>query len=99
MEILKSIFPLYALWEMAKPYLCRHDMRYWDMKMSAEKGSMLERMDGKVWKDHYCECKKCGARYERSYMPKQWGTWKRSEFDPKYLDTQITTKIKAITEW
>jgi hypothetical protein len=69
--------------ESFKPYFCRHQMRYWDMRWIVEdKNSHIYNLNGKIWTDSFCECQKCGVKYKKIYLPKRWGKWKKSDFTP-----------------
>jgi hypothetical protein len=81
--LLFPFIPIFKkLKEKLKPHLCRHQMRYWDMKwvVEDEKSHVYERFNGKVWPDSFCECQKCGVKYKKIYLPKRWGEWKKSDF-------------------
>lgn len=59
-------------------------MRYWDMKwyMSNPNSPHYDSFNGKIWKDAFCQCQKCGSKYRMNMMPKKWGEWKKSDFTP-----------------
>ena len=92
---IKKIFPLFSYWhERLKPIFCRHQMRYWDMKwyMDDKNSRHYSDWNGKIWKDVFCECQKCGTKYKMSMKPKEWGSWNKSNFTPttnNFIEVEI----------
>ncbi len=87
MKIIYFIFPIITIFEKLiidlRPYFCRHQMRYWDMKwIVTDRKSHIYKFDGKVWSDSFCQCQKCGVKYYKVYKVKLWGEWEKSDFTP-----------------
>jgi hypothetical protein len=67
------------------PIFCRHRMKYWDMKWfvdSDHSDPNYRRFNGKVWKNTFCECQKCGVQKRKSMKVGDWGKWKNHSFTP-----------------
>ena len=89
MKIFHIIFPFITIFEnlivSLRPYFCKHQMRYWDMKWfvdSDHSDPNYRRFNGKVWKNTFCECQKCGVQNRKSMKVGEWGKWKNHIFTP-----------------
>jgi hypothetical protein len=84
---MRYIFPFIStfkiLIESLKPYFCRHQMRYWDMKWRVDdkKSHFYKKFNGILWTDSFCECQKCGVKYSKVYRALEFG-WEKSDFTP-----------------
>lgn len=69
-----------------KPLFCRHEMKFWDMKWFVDTDDHSDpnyrRFNGKIWKNTFCECKKCGVQKRKSMKVGEWGKWKNYYFEP-----------------
>jgi len=84
-NIIYIIFPFITIFEKLiinlKPYFCKHQMRYWDMKLVLDnENPFYGKLNGLILEDSFCECQKCGVKYKKSYIPKHQ-KWGRSNFD------------------
>jgi hypothetical protein len=91
-EIIKS--SLIEIKKSIKILFCRHQMRGWDMKwfVEDETSYFYDRFNGKVWKDVFCQCQKCGVKYKKSLLVGKFGKWERSNFTPtnnSYIEVEI----------
>ena len=41
----------------------------------------LKRFEGKVWKETFCECQKCGAQKRKSMKVGEFGKWVNCAFE------------------
>jgi len=81
-KILNIIFPIYIFRVILKsPFFCRHKMIFYDMRWVMDPNSSLYRHNGKIWKDSFCECQRCGIKKKMIMLPGRWGEWKRSHFE------------------
>jgi hypothetical protein len=87
-KILNLFIPIQLFkdtYEILKPSLCRHEMRYWDMKWFVDTEDYSDpnyvRFNGKVWRNTFCECQKCGIQKRMSMKVGEWGKWKNHPFD------------------
>lgn len=69
-------------------------MKYWDMKwyMDNPTSPHYNEFNGKIWKDSFCQCQKCGVKYQMVMKPKQWGNWIKSDFTPtknSFIEVEI----------
>lgn len=87
LKILLIASGIYSLYSLVKsiinsPFLCRHRMIFYDMKWVVDHESRFyDRCNGKVWKDTFCECQKCGVKKRMIMLPKRWGEWKDYYFE------------------
>jgi hypothetical protein len=67
-----------------KPLVCRHKMLYFDMVWFVDTDDKSDpnykRFNGKVWKDSFCECQKCGVQKRKSRKVGEWGKWINCDF-------------------
>lgn len=67
-----------------KPLFCRHEMKFWDMKWFVDTDDHSDpnyrRFNGKIWKNTFCECKKCGVQKRKSMKVGEWGKWINCDF-------------------
>lgn len=95
--ILNVIIPIDRLRNIfldIKLLLCRHEMIYFDMVWIVDTDDKSDpnykRFNGKVWKDSFCECQKCGAQKRKSRKVGEWGKWLNCEFKPnKDLEVEV----------
>jgi len=87
-NILSIVFGFHQIYSLTKsiiksPFLCRHRMIFYDMKWVVDSNSkrFYDRFNGKVWKDSFCECQKCGIKKRMIMLPDRWGEWKNSYFE------------------
>jgi hypothetical protein len=61
-------------------------MKYWDMEWLVDTDNHSDpnyrRFNGKVWKNTFCECQKCGVQKRKSMKVGEWGKWKNHSFTP-----------------
>ncbi len=87
LKVLSMSLGVYFLYSSVKsiiksPFLCRHRMIFYDMKWVVDPESRFyDRCNGKIWKDTFCECQKCGVKKRMIMLPKRWGEWKNSYFE------------------
>lgn len=86
-NILNLFFPYTAIVSLLKdPIFCRHKMKYFDMVWFVDdecySDSNFNKFNGKVWKDTFCECQKCGVQKKKSMKVGQCGKWKNYRFTP-----------------
>jgi hypothetical protein len=86
-EILNLFFPYKLIRYLLKdPFFCRHKMKYWDMEWLVDTDNHSDpnyrRFNGKVWKNTFCECQKCGVQKRKSMKVGEWGKWKKNSFTP-----------------
>ena len=88
LKILLIASGIYSLYSFVKsiinsPFLCRHRMIFYDMiwVVDPESKNFYDRFNGKVWKNSFCECKKCGVKKRMIMLPKRWGEWKDYYFE------------------
>lgn len=84
-EILNLIFPYRIIVSFIKdPIFCRHEMKYFDMVWFVDTDDKSDpnykRFNGKVWKDIFCECQKCGVQKKKSMMVGKWDKWENYQF-------------------
>ena len=69
-----------------KPLVCSHEMIYFDMVWFVDTDDKSDvnykRFNGKVWKNSFCECHKCGVQKRKSMKVGEWGKWLNCEFKP-----------------
>lgn len=93
------ISPFKNIYELIKPYICRHKVRYWDMEFVVEdvNSSFYHKFNGMKFSNTFCECSKCGSRWKRDYRPVhvvEFGKFKRSSFIPNETNI-IKIKIQS----
>ena len=87
--IINIIIPIDSFKEsilLFKPLVCRHKMIYFDMVWFVDTDDKSDvnykRFNGKVWKNSFCECHKCGVQKRKSMKVGEWGKWLNCEFKP-----------------
>jgi hypothetical protein len=75
---------LFYIYNKINTYFCQHQMEFWDMKWYIEDSNspLYSEYNGKIWKNVFCKCKKCGVKYRTYMTPKKWGKWIESDFTP-----------------
>ena len=90
--IINIIIPI----DRFKPLVCSHEMKYFDMVWFVDTDDKSDpnykRFNGKVWKDSFCECQKCGVQKRKSMKVGEWGKWINCEFKLNQ-DLQIDDEI------
>lgn len=88
LKILSMSLGVYFLYSSVKsiiksPFLCRHRMIFYDMKwvVDPESKRFYDKFNGKIWKDTFCECQKCGVKKRMIMLPKRWSEWENSYFE------------------
>lgn len=99
LKILSISLGVYFLYSSVKsiiksPFFCRHRMIFYDMKwvVDPESKRFYEMFNGKIWRDSFCECQKCGVKKRMIRLPDRWGEWKNYYFEtPKngYVEVEI----------
>ena len=78
--IINIIIPI----DRFNPLVCRHKMLYFDMVWFVDTDDKSDpnykRFNGKVWKNSFCECQKCGVQKRKSMKVGEWGKWINCEF-------------------
>jgi hypothetical protein len=83
-DILNLFFPYRLIGSLIKdPIFCRHKMKYWDMMWVVEKDAdfFFRTFQGKIWKQTFCQCEKCGVQKRKSMKVGEWGKWKNHSFE------------------
>ena len=81
--ILNIIIPIDRLRNIfsdIKLLLCGHEMVYFDMTWVVDDEN-IKGFDGKVWKETFCECQKCGVQKRKSMKLGEWGKWVNCTFE------------------
>jgi hypothetical protein len=80
-----GIYSLYSLVKsiIKSPFFCRHRMIFYDMiwVVDPESKKFYDRCNGKIWKNSFCECQKCGVKKRMIMLPGRWGEWKNYYFE------------------
>ena len=94
--IINIIIPIDRFKESFKPLVCRHKMLYFDMVWFVDdecySDSNFNKFNGKVWKDTFCECQKCGVQKKKSMKVGEWSKWINCEFKLNQ-DLQVDVEI------
>ena len=79
-----------------KQLVCSHKMLYFDMVWFVDdecySDSNFNKFNGKVWKDTFCECQKCGVQKKKSMKVGEWSKWINCEFKLNQ-DLQVDVEI------
>ena len=89
LDIFKILIPI-DLFEKSTTYLnkilCRHEMRFWDMRWVVntddESDPNYKKFNNKIWKNIFCQCEKCGSQKIMSMKVGEFGKWKAHRFEP-----------------
>ena len=101
MKIINIIFRLFSIDRIIElfktPLFCRHEMKFWDMKLIVEDESshIYRKFNDAVFKDTFCQCVKCGVQKKRSMKVGDWGKWENTNFIPSNDDI-ILIKVSEI---
>lgn len=82
--ILNILLPIDAFRRIDKsPFFCRHDITYYDIKLVVEDAEhhLYDKINGDVWRDHLCHCKKCGVKKRKGMKIGDFGKWLNYDFE------------------
>lgn len=101
--VMISIFTFNIIKSLIKTtFFCKHDITYYDIKLLVEDTEqgirqasphLYDKINGNIWRDRLCHCKKCGIKKIKSMKIDDFGKWLNYDFEIPKIGSVVEVEI------